>query len=265
MSQSLARAMTLLGLLGDGPQSLDELASVLEVHKTTVLRLLRTMEADRFVQHDADHRYQLGSRLFELANRALEQRDVRSIARPHLSELNAITGQTVHLATYEAGVVIYIDKFDAQQSVRMYSRIGKPAPLHCTAVGKVLISARPEAERVQIARNITYTPFTERTITTAERYLRELDLVREQGFAEDREEHESFVNCIGCAVRNGTGDVVAAVSMSVPDMVLDHQQVLATLPEVQHAAAAISAGLGWHPQEAQDHRTQNQSSKEGTQ
>ena len=264
MSQSLARAMTVLGLLGDGPRSLDELASILEVHKTTVLRLLRTLEADRFVQHDADHRYQLGSRLFELANHALEQRDVRSIARPHLAELNSITGQTVHLATYEAGDVIYIDKFDAQQSVRMYSRIGKPAPLHCTAVGKILISARPEAERAQIARGITYTPFTDRTITTPERYLRELDLVLEQGYAEDREEHESFVNCIGCAVRNGTGDVVAAVSMSVPDMLLDHQQVLAALPEVQRAAAAISEGLGWRPQGIQGRKTQNESSKEGT-
>ena len=265
MSQSLSRALTILGVLGDGSRSLDELASVLEVHKTTVLRLLRTMEADRFVQHDADHRYQLGSRLFELANHALEQRDVRSIARPHLAELNSITGQTVHLATYEAGVVIYIDKFDAQQSVRMYSRIGKPAPLHCTAVGKILVSARPEAERAKIADGITYTPFTERTITTAEGYLRELELVLEQGFAEDREEHESFVNCIGCAVHNGTGDVVAAVSMSVPDMVLDHQQVLAALPDVQRAAAAISEGLGWQPSRERNETTENPSQRKGMQ
>ena len=264
MSQSLSRALTILGLLGDGSRLLDDLATVLGVHKTTVLRLLRTMEGDRFVQHDVDHRYQLGSRLFELANRALEQRDIRSIARPHLAELNKVTGQTVHLATYEAGEVIYIDKFDAIQSVRMYSRVGKPAPLHCTAVGKILISARPVAEREQIAHRITYTPFTERTITSAERYLRELDLVLEQGFAEDREEHESFVNCIGCAVRDGTGDVVAAVSMSVPDMLLDHDQVLATLPEVQRAATAISEGLGWHPREIQD-RTNTHQPNEGKQ
>ncbi|WP_415977119.1 IclR family transcriptional regulator [Rhodococcus sp. 077-4] len=250
MSQSLSRALTILGMLGDGSRSLDELAAVLQVHKTTVLRLLRTMESDRFVQHDADHRYQLGSRLFELANHALEQRDVRSIARPHLAELNSSTGQTVHLATYEAGEAIYIDKLDATQSVRMYSRVGKPAPLHCTAVGKVLVSARPQVERERIAHRITYTAFTERTITSAEGYLRELDLVLEQGFAEDREEHESFVNCIGCAIRNGTGDVVAAVSMSVPDMLLDHQQVLETLPEVQRTAAAISEDLGWRLRKA---------------
>ncbi|BDZ52194.1 hypothetical protein GCM10025867_44350 [Frondihabitans sucicola] len=115
MSQSLARALQLLQALEDGPRSLDELAAGAEVHKTTVLRLLRTLEADRFVVHDEAHRYQLGSRVFELANAALSQRDVRQIARRHLELLNEATGQTVHLATREGDEVVYIDKLDAPQ------------------------------------------------------------------------------------------------------------------------------------------------------
>ncbi|WP_040733448.1 IclR family transcriptional regulator domain-containing protein, partial [Nocardia tenerifensis] len=86
-----------------------------------------------------------------------------------------------------------------------------------------------------------------RTIRTPERYLIELEKVAALGYAEDHEEHESFVNCIGVPVRNGTGTVVAAVSMSVPDMLLDHDQVLAELPRVRAAADAISAELGWNP------------------
>ncbi|MBJ8347555.1 IclR family transcriptional regulator [Antrihabitans sp. YC2-6] len=248
MSQSLLRALTILTSLGDDSKSLDQLATQLDVHKSTVLRLLRTMESERFVSHDEEHRYQLGSRFFELANHALEQRDIRTLARPHLSALNSSTGQTIHLATYEAGDAIYIDKFDAIQSVRMYSRVGRPAPLHCTAVGKVLVSSRPRAEWREIAERITYPRFTERTITTPDKYIEELELVASQGYAEDHEEHESFVNCIGVPIRNGTGAVVAAVSMSVPDMLLDHDQVLATLPQVRAAADAISAELGWSPQ-----------------
>ncbi|WP_037182339.1 IclR family transcriptional regulator [Rhodococcoides fascians] len=249
MSQSLSRALTILGLLGEETRSLDQLARELDVHKTTVLRLLRTMEWDRFVQHDADHRYVLGSRFFELANRALEQRDVRTVARPHLAALNAATGQTIHLATLEGGEAVYIDKFDATQSVRMYSRIGRPAPLHCTAVGKVLVSALPRAEQRQIAQRIEYARFTDRTIDSAERYLAELDLVAEQGYAEDHEEHETFVNCVGVPILDGTGRTVAAVSMSVPDMLLDHGQVLGKLPEILAVAEAISADLGWKPTE----------------
>lgn len=250
MSQSLQRALTILTALGEETQSLDQLAAKLDVHKSTVLRLLRTMEGERFVRHDDAHRYQLGARFFELANSSLEQRDVRTLARPHLSVLNTSTGQTVHLATYESGEAIYIDKFDATQSVRMYSRVGRPAPLHATAVGKVLVSSRPRPEWRNIAERINYVKFTERTIDSPERYLTELELVAEQGFAEDHEEHESFVNCIGVPVRDGTGAVVAAVSMSVPDMLLSHAQVLATLPQVRAAADAVSIELGWNPKGA---------------
>lgn len=247
MSQSLSRALTILVLLGEDSHSLDQLAAHLGVHKSTVLRLLQTMEAQRFVTHDSHHRYVLGSRLFELANHALEQRDVRTLARPHLSALNAATGQTVHLAVYESGEALYIDKIDATQSVRMYSRVGRPAPLHCTAVGKVLVSGLPRAEWRAVAERLDYHPFTDRTITTPERYLEELEKVATQGYAEDHEEHESFVNCVGVPVRDGTGAVVAALSMSVPDLLLDHEQVLAELPRVRAAAEAVSAELGWHP------------------
>lgn len=254
MSQSLMRALTILVALGEDSRSLDQLAGQLGVHKSTVLRLLQTMESERFVTHDNRHRYGLGSRIFELAHHALEQRDVRTVARPHLAALNSGTGQTIHLATYESGEAIYIDKLDAIQSVRMYSRIGRPAPLHCTAVGKVLVSALPRTEWRAIAERIEYRPFTDRTIRTPDGYLAELERVAAQGYAEDHEEHESFVNCIGVPVRSGIGTVVAALSVSVPDMLLDHDQVLALLPQVRATAAAISTELGWSPGRSADRR-----------
>ena len=247
MSQSVGRALQLLVALQGGTRSLDELATQLDVHKSTVLRLLQTLEADRFVTHDVQHRYALGSRLFELANSALDQRDVRVVARPHLERLNARTGQTVHLAAYESGEAIYIDKLDAIAGVRMYSRVGLRAPLHCTAVGKVLVADLPLATAQAVAHGLEYTPMTAHTIRDAEAYLAELDRVRAQGYAEDAEEHESFINCIGAPVHDGRGAVVAAVSLSVPTMSLDHDQVLALLPELLSTARAVSADLGWHP------------------
>ncbi|MFI6869797.1 IclR family transcriptional regulator [Nocardia sp. NPDC050406] len=247
MSQSLQRALTILTELGEDSKSLDELATRLGVHKSTVLRLLQTMEAQRFVTHDSQHRYRLGSKLFELANRSLEGRDIRTVARPYLAELNALTKQTIHLAVLESGEAIYIDKLDATQSVRMYSRVGRPAPLHCTAVGKVLVSALPRSQWRGIAEGIEYKKFTDRTIADPDAYVAELERVAAQGYAEDHEEHETFVNCVGVPVRDGTGAVVAALSMSVPDMLLDHDQVLALLPRVRATAEAISAELGWSP------------------
>lgn len=248
MSQSVGRALDILIALQTGGQSLDELAEVVGVHKSTVLRLLQTMQAERFVMHDDRHRYALGSRLFELSNAALEGREVRATARRHLEALNATTGQTVHLADYEAGEVVYIDKLDAVHGVRMYSRIGLRAPLHCTAVAKVLIAALPGPAAAAVVDGIEFTPMTPATITGRDAYLEEIAGVRAAGYATDDEEHEAFVNCVAAPIRNGRGDVVAAVSVSVPTISLDREHVHALLPEVLSTADAVSRDLGWTPQ-----------------
>ena len=118
MSQSLDRALAILGELADGPRTLDQLAETVDVHKSTVLRLLRTLESRRFVQRSDPRHYRLGVTLFDLASRALEDRDVRRLVEPELRALNESTRHTVHLASYEAGEVVYIDKFDGQHSAR---------------------------------------------------------------------------------------------------------------------------------------------------
>ncbi|MER5637199.1 IclR family transcriptional regulator [Kitasatospora sp. NPDC002227] len=246
-STTVARAVQLLGELAQGERTLDQLATALGVHKSTVLRLLRPMADERIVQHDAAHRYRLGPQLFALAGQALDQRGIRAVAAPHLAELNAATGQTVHLAAYEGGEVVYIDKYESRQPVRMYSRIGLRAALHCAAVAKVLLADLPPAAREELARSIEYTPFTPNTLTTPEALLAELATVAAQGWAQDHAEHESFVNCLAVPVHDATRRVVAAVSVSVPDVLLDHRQVLALLPRLQTTAAAVSADCGFTP------------------
>lgn len=246
MSQSLSRALRLLGELAEGPRSLDELAETAGVHKTTVLRLLRTLEEeDRFVYRDAAYRYHLGAGLFALSSRALEQRPVRAAAAQHLAKLNRETGHTVHLAAYEGGEVVYIDKYDSRHPVRMYSRIGLRARLHCTAVAKVLLAGLPQRERRAVVEAIAYEALTPNTLTTPDALADELARVAEQGYAVDRGEHETFINCVGAPIRDASGRVVAAVSVSVPDVLLGFEQVLALLPDLLAASAAISADCGW--------------------
>lgn len=252
MNQTVTRALELLVALQDGARTLDECAERLGVHKSTVLRLLQTLEAQRFVTHDAQHRYRLGSRLFDLAGAALAQRDVREVARPHLERLNERTGQTVHLAAYESGEVVYIDKLEARSGIRMYSRVGLRAPLHSTAVAKVLLADLPATTRREIAERIEYVRFTDRTLSNATDLLAELERVRADDFARDSGEHESFINCIAAPIRDGSGAVVAAASVSVPTMSLPAHEVLALLPQLVEAAQGASADLGWAPRPADD-------------
>ncbi|MDH6119030.1 DNA-binding IclR family transcriptional regulator [Kitasatospora sp. GAS204A] len=244
MSQTVRRALTLLTELAEGERSLEQLAALLEVHKTTALRLLRSLEESRLVHRDGEYRYHLGAGLFALSSRALEQRSVRRVATAHLAELNAATGQTVHLAALEGGEVVYIDKYESRQPVRMYSRIGLPVPMHCAAVAKVLLADLPLTERQTMVRTLEFTPFTERTLTTPKALLAELAQVAQQGWAHDRAEHEPFMNCVAAPVRDATGRVVAAASLSVPDLVLPYEQVLELLPRLLVTTAAISTDCG---------------------
>ncbi|MFF1571585.1 IclR family transcriptional regulator [Leifsonia sp. NPDC058292] len=245
MSQSLSRALDLLDFVSRGVDSLDALAERAGVHKTTVLRLLQTLESHGFVTRDAAFRYHVGSAVFSLAQSALEGRDVRRVASPTLQALGASTGQTVHLATYESGTVTYIDKVESRQPLRMYSRVGLPAALHATAVGKVLLGGLDDAVLRRIADGIDYERFTDGTIGTADDLIAEVRLSVSRGWAQDHEEHETFMNCVGAPVFGADGKVAAAVSISVPNVVLPYADVLALLPVLHEATTTISAELGF--------------------
>ena len=247
MSQSVARALHLLIQLGNGPASLDELAAATDVHKTTVMRLLRTLSDERFTFRDNNNRYHLGSRVFELAAHGTDQREIRQIASRHLVEFNREYGRTTHLAAMEGGDIVYIDKLESHDQIRMYSRIGLTANLNSTAVAKVILADLPDAELRRIVATMDFTRRTANTITTPEAYLREIETVRVQGWAHDREENEPSINCVGAPIRGANGRVVAAVSVSVPDVVLPFERVLELLPPLQAVTRRISTECGYRP------------------
>lgn len=249
MSTALTRALGLLDIIAAGPKSLDEIAKASNVHKTTVMRQLHTLEECRFAMRNQKGEYLLGSKLFELSALAIEQRDIVSTAHPYLSALNQRTGHTVHLAAFEGPEVVYIDKLESHHSVRMYSRVGLTAALHATAVAKVLLADLPESRRTHIAESLDYHRFTQHTISSPEEFLAALNKVANDGFAFDDREHEEFVHCIAAPVRDSSGQVVAAVSCSVPVVLLEQAELLALVPELKSCTEAISTSLGWNPTE----------------
>ncbi|WP_327285129.1 MULTISPECIES: IclR family transcriptional regulator [unclassified Streptomyces] len=240
MSQSVERALRIMPLLARGPAGLGEVAEELDVHKSTALRLLRTLHEHGFVYRQPDGRYRLGAQLFALAAEAVENLDVRTIAHPHLVELNRLTGHTVHLALHQDDEVVYVDKVESRYPVRMYSRIGRPVPLTVAAVAKLLLADLPEEERRSLAERIDYPRHTPRSTPDAQAFLRELALVREQGWATDLGGHEESVNCLGAPVRGPDGRVVAALSVSAPSVVVTAEGLLELLPLVLRTADTIS-------------------------
>ena len=247
MSQTVDRALSILPLLAEGPASLADVATRLDVHKSTALRLLRTLHEHGMVYRQDDQRYRLGSRLFALAQEALENLDVRGIAHPHLLALNEKTGHTVHLAVYEDGEVIYIDKVDSRYPVRMYSRIGRPVAITVAAVAKLLLADLPESERRVLAENLQYPRYTAKSVTDAAAFLDELTRVRELGWASDLGGHEESVNCVAAPIRGADGRVTAACSISAPNVVVTAEELLKLRPLILRTAEAISREMSGRP------------------
>lgn len=240
MSQTVDRALSILPLLAQGPADLGQVAERLDVHKSTALRLLRTLHEHGLVYRQQDQRYRLGARLFALAQEAVENLDIREIAHPHLVALNEQCGHTVHLAVYEDGEVLYIDKVESRYPVRMYSRIGKPVALTVAAVAKLLLADLSEPERRALAQRLDYPMYTPRSTPDAAAFLSELATVRTQGWATDLGGHEESINCVGAPVRGTEGRVVAAMSVSAPNVVVTADELLSLLPLVRRTAEAIS-------------------------
>jgi DNA-binding IclR family transcriptional regulator len=245
MSQSVERAIRILELLSEGPQHPGDVAERFGVHRTTALRLLQDLCGGGLARRREDGTFAVGYRLAGLAQAALEQFDLRAIAHPFLAELGRTLQLTVHIATLEDGRVIYADKIEPPTGIRLYSQIGKPVVLHTSGVGKVILAYLPEGERERLLSGYRYERFTDTTVTSAAAFRAGLEEVRARGWAEDDGEYESFINCVAVPVRDGTGRVRSAVSVTALKAQTDLAGLHSRLPAIRGTAQAVSRTLGW--------------------
>jgi DNA-binding IclR family transcriptional regulator len=245
--QALDRAFAVLDLLGesDTPLGLAQVASSLQLHKSTAHRFLMVLEKHRMVERTAGGKFRLGLRLFDLGNRAIEQYDLRERAQPHLRRLVAETEETAHLCILEGAHVIYIDKIEPARSVRMITRIGASNPIHCTAVGKAMLSFLPEERITDILSRLRFERYTSHTISTAEALRAEIEKTRRRGYAVDDEEFEEGLRCIAVPVLDAQRLPVAAVSVSGPSFRVTAQKLPAIANQLLQCVRGISVDMGF--------------------
>jgi DNA-binding IclR family transcriptional regulator len=246
VSQVLGRALDILEHLAKEPATLAELSLAFDVHKTTIMRLLHALEERHYVVKHPDERYQLGHGVYALASAAAASgRGIQSAAHPHLVRLNMDIGHTVHLAALENDEVVYIDKIEPRTPVRMYSRVGLSASLNSAAVAKILAGSLDRPDRERLLGRADLTERTPHTLTTPEQVLDAWDEASRRHWAADREEHERLVHCVAVPIYGADGTVWAAISVTVPTVILDFEQLKAMLPRLHETACAISADLGF--------------------
>ena len=238
---TLGKAMAVLELvaLSDRPLRFTDILERAGQPRGTLHRQLSHLVQEGLLDLTADHCYEPGLRLLKLASSSWMRSDLRRLAAPHLQALHELTGETVHLSVLKGAEIIYLDKVESRQAVRMTSQIGKASPAYCTGVGKAALSLLPEARLLNLLSEVSFRRFTPQTITSREALKEELAVIRAAGCAFDREEHEPGIRCVAAAIADLGHTFVGGVSVTGPAYRVDEGALQAWAPLVRKAAAAI--------------------------
>jgi IclR family transcriptional regulator, KDG regulon repressor len=246
--KSLVKALNILEVLADEdpPYTLTELSRRLHLHVSTVHRLLVNLVRHGFMEEDTiSGGYQLSYRVLRMGLRVLDRLDFRKAALPLLHELNVRTREIVHLAILQGTQAISIERFETPQPVGLDARLGRVMPLHCTGVGKTLLAYQSEDFINQIAHSPGLTRMTAHTLTGLPQLRKELERIREQGYATDQEEVVEGLRCVSGPVFNHTGQTIAAFSVSGPTMRMTPARVSEIAQMVRETSQQISYRLGY--------------------
>lgn len=224
-----------------------ELSQRLMMSKATTYRFLQTMKTLGYVsQEGEDDKYSLTLKLFELGSHSLEYVDLVALADKEMQYISQQTNEALHLGSLDENAIIYIHKIDSGYNLRMQSRIGRRNPLYSTAIGKVLLAERDESFVREVLADVEFVKHTNRTLENVDQLLGELELVRNQHFAEDNEEQETGLRCIAAPVYDRFGHVIAGLSISLPTIRFDEKRKAYYVDLLQTACAKISTELGYH-------------------
>jgi len=228
------------------PMSMSEISEKLGFYPSTVHRILDTLKYGGYVeQNSTTQKYQLGLKLLELGMGKLHQIDLVKEAKPFLRDLAKKCNETVHLGIFEDTNVLYLAKEESSQTIRMISYVGRRAPLHCTALGKVLLAFLPSTERNDILARIELSKLTDKTIIDKKQLEIELNKIEQKGMGWDREENEKDVRCIAAPIRDYQGRVIAAVSVSSPAYRVNKENQDHLQEELITTCQKISSRLGF--------------------
>jgi DNA-binding IclR family transcriptional regulator len=249
-AQVLERSFAILDVLAQSTEdlSLADMEAKLNLNKSTSYRLLRSLERFHFAQKDFDTgKYRLGSKLLELGARALARFDLATIGRPYLERLASESGETAHLGVLRDHEVVSIAVVEGRHALRVSVAVGGRASVHSSSLGKAILAFLPEEEVDTIVPKHGLKAYTGNTITRRSELKAELAQIRARGYSIDEQEREEGLKCIGAAVQDYSGRVVAAVSIAGAALRFNRKRTSALAPLVARVASDFSSALGYRP------------------
>jgi DNA-binding IclR family transcriptional regulator len=245
--QALDRGLKILDFIADHPEgqtTLSELTGFLEMDKSAVFRLLKTLEARALVVYDSGQNiYRMGSGVYRLAAASERHTPLFDIAAPHLKRINLVTNEDTHLAIRSENSVVFLGREGSREIIGVNTHIGHREPLYCTAIGRALLANLTEPEIHAVLDSSKLVRLTPKTLVKKSALLKELTRIREQGYAIDDEERKPDVYCIAAPVFNRRREVIASIGISGLKERMK-PKLSAFIALVQSSAQQMSASLG---------------------
>jgi DNA-binding IclR family transcriptional regulator len=222
-----------------------ELGKRLNLHKSTVSRILSSLQAEGFVsQNPETSKYRLGVGLVSLAGVALGRLNVRGVAQPHLNALVEVSQETVNVVVLDGRECVNVERVASPKQIRYVGWIGRRMPLHCTAAGKVMLAFMPRPERDELLKG-SLTRYTSQTVTEKVKMDHDLDVICQQGYGIVHEEFEDEFSAIAAPVFNHSRSVAGAISISGPTYRMGPGQIEAFVGPLLDTANTASAEMGY--------------------
>lgn len=244
--QSVHRAISILQVLAlHGAAGVTKIAAEVGVHKSTVFRLLATLESRGLVDQNTERgRYRLAYGVVQLAAGATKMDDLTVLSRPICAQLAETVRETVNVDVHDGQAVISIDQVLGSPAITTMNWVGQRTPMHTTAAGKVFL-AHMDSEQLDAFLEKGLEPHTAYTIVDPAQLKEELGLVRERGYASTRDEHEVGLSAVGAPIRTLDGHVIAAVTASGPTFRINETTLAGIAGHVVAAAEEISQRHGF--------------------
>lgn len=243
--QSVARAIQILECFNQSNElGVSEISKMINLHKSTTFGLMSTLEHYNFLEkNNITSKYKLGNEIFRLGTKV--NTDIISIALPYLNDLVSKFRETVNLVTRNDCSVLYLKKVESPHSMRICTKDGEKLPLYCTAVGKSILAHLEKDEANNIINRIKLFKYTDKTITDKKVLLRQLEKIRQRGYAEDFEELEDGLVCVASPIFNQHNEPIAGISVSGPASRMTESLRVEAAEMLRKYAIEISRKLGY--------------------
>jgi IclR family acetate operon transcriptional repressor len=243
----VGKVLRILEVLDRAPAGLPlkDIAEITSLNKSTAHRFVAHLESAGYLFRDESKAYMIGPKLVRLGSGANYQNTLCCLSRPALNRVWKITGETVNLAILDGRDVSYVDVLESLHTFRLVSQVGMHRPLHCTALGKAILSRMEITAQEEALKNVHFEHTTSKAILNMAQLRRDLSQCAARGYALDDEESVTGARCIGAAILDARGSVVGAISVSGPVARINRDRLPLFARAICLAAAEISRKLGY--------------------